>query len=212
MRVDFLVDGFNVYHSLKTAQRHLDGASTRWLDLRGLLSGFLHAMPFAASLGQIHYFSALATHLEANDRDMVARHRHYIDALEATGVTVHLGRFKEASRSPCSQCGHQDKRWEEKETDVAISVKLIELLHQGEAEAVCIVSGDTDLAPAMRTARRLFPAVPLVCMFPYLRKNKELGKLAAASIQLSRDAYTRHQLPDPAPGKRAKSVAKPTKW
>ena len=32
-RTTFLVDGFNLYHSLRTASEELGGASTKWLDL-----------------------------------------------------------------------------------------------------------------------------------------------------------------------------------
>ena len=37
-RTVFLVDGFNVYHSLRDAEADLGGVSTRWLNLRSLLS------------------------------------------------------------------------------------------------------------------------------------------------------------------------------
>jgi len=37
-RTAFLVDGFNLYHSLKDAQFALGGRSTRWLDLRSFCS------------------------------------------------------------------------------------------------------------------------------------------------------------------------------
>ena len=33
-RVTFLVDGLNVYHSLREAAAALGGRSTKWLDLR----------------------------------------------------------------------------------------------------------------------------------------------------------------------------------
>jgi len=62
IRTVFLVDGFNLYHSLIEAQRDEGGASTKWLDLRGICKSFL---PVAgrvagdrADLERIHYFSA----------------------------------------------------------------------------------------------------------------------------------------------------------
>ena len=66
-RIAFLVDGFNLYHSLKDASFRLGlrGAGTRWLDLRSLCASFLHAIGGGAQLSSIFYFSALARHLEA---------------------------------------------------------------------------------------------------------------------------------------------------
>ena len=40
-RASFLVDGFNVYHSLDQLQR-ASGASVKWLDLRKLCKAYLH--------------------------------------------------------------------------------------------------------------------------------------------------------------------------
>ena len=94
-RVSFLVDGFNVYHSAREASRDLTGASTVWLDLRALLRSFLSsAIGRDAALAEIHYFSALATHMDPKQPGTTSRHKAYIDCLRATGIHVHLGRFK----------------------------------------------------------------------------------------------------------------------
>jgi hypothetical protein len=45
MRTTFLVDGFNLYHSLRDASRDLgfaDGRGTKWLNLHSLLYAQLH--------------------------------------------------------------------------------------------------------------------------------------------------------------------------
>jgi len=39
-RVCFIVDGFNLYHSLKEVE-HRQGRSCHWLDLPGLCSSYL---------------------------------------------------------------------------------------------------------------------------------------------------------------------------
>ena len=36
-RVAFLVDGFNVYHSIRDVERRVGDASAKWLDFRSLL-------------------------------------------------------------------------------------------------------------------------------------------------------------------------------
>jgi len=43
-RVVCLIDGFNLYHSLRDLERG-HGHSLRWLDLKALCSSLLHAVP-----------------------------------------------------------------------------------------------------------------------------------------------------------------------
>lgn len=64
-RTVFLVDGFNLYHSVRAAQRRLRGnPSTKWLGIRRLCQQQLHVVGTDERISGIHYFSALATHLE----------------------------------------------------------------------------------------------------------------------------------------------------
>lgn len=102
-RTTFLVDGFNLYHSLRTASEELGGASTKWLDLHSLLSSYLPAIGGSAQLHQLFYFSALATHLESRQPGVTVRHRNYIDCLKADGVVPVLGRFK-PKEVYCNHC------------------------------------------------------------------------------------------------------------
>lgn len=61
-RTVFLVDGFNLYHSLRKTAYEL-GQSIRWLDRHGLYSSCLYLLG-GARLDVVHYFSALAHHRE----------------------------------------------------------------------------------------------------------------------------------------------------
>lgn len=212
-RVTFLVDGFNLYHSLKSASiaLGLNEAGTKWLDLRALCQSYLHLFGKAARLREIHYFSALAKHLEATKPDVTARHLAYVTCLQDSEVSVELSRFKK-KRFRCEHCGANLKRHEEKETDVALGSKLLELFVNDSCDRAVIVTGDTDVAPAVRTAKRLFPLKTVSFAFPYDRKNDELAQLVETSFHISKDAYTRHQLPDPYMTKSGNSVSKPSKW
>ena len=62
-RVVYLVDGFNLYHSLREVERG-HGHSLRWLDLNALCSSLLHAVPGRCEVAGIVYFSAMARHRE----------------------------------------------------------------------------------------------------------------------------------------------------
>jgi hypothetical protein len=101
---------------------------------------------------------------------------------------------------------------EEKETDVAISVKLIELFLLDRCDTAVLVSGDTDIAPAVRAARSLYPSKSICFLFPYRRKNNELDKLSHASFHIKKERYLKHQSPDPFILPNGQPISKPAKW
>jgi len=72
-RTVFLVDGFNLYHSLREVERGRRH-SLRWLDPDALRSSLLHAVPGRCEVAGIVYFSALARRLPA-ERPAVPVHR-----------------------------------------------------------------------------------------------------------------------------------------
>lgn len=210
-RVTFIIDGFNLYHSVRTAERDLQGVSTRWLDIKSLCTSYLHLLGRSAVLHEIYYFSALAKHLEATKPDVTRRHRDFIRCLRATGVITELHRFKKKNIW-CPTCGGKFARYEEKETDVAIAVKLLELLAEDRCDTAVLVTGDTDLAPAFRTADKLFPHKRIIFAFPYKRKNKELAQLAPGSFEMKKEQYTKHQFDDPYVLPNGVGIRKPKRW
>ena len=62
-RTGFLIDGFNVYHSLREAES-VTGHRLHRLDLHGLCSALLHLVPGRCDVDSVVHFSALARHLE----------------------------------------------------------------------------------------------------------------------------------------------------
>ena len=210
-RVAFLIDGFNVYHSAVSASRDLVGATTKWLNLRALCESYLYLVGGDAQIVSVHYFSALATHLQDVKPDVIKRHLTLIECLRATGVTVELGRFKQKTVH-CDACRRQIIRHEEKETDVAIAVRLLELFVRSTCDTAVIVTGDTDVAPAVRCLQQLFPAARVLFAFPYGRKNQELAKLAPGSFSLRKEQYAKFQFPDPFVTPNGRKIYKPAKW
>lgn len=163
-RTIFLIDGFNVYHSAKHVSRDLRGAITKWLNLHSFCSSVLPLVGRGAELTSIFYFSALAKHLLHSDPDTVRRHEDYMKCLETKGIIVDLARFKE-KRIKCKYCKRTNIRHEEKETDVAIAAKLFELFYTNSCDIIVMVTGDTDLSPAVRTTQLLFPEKEFFLLF-----------------------------------------------
>jgi len=209
-RVLCLIDGFNLYHSLRDCERDT-GARVRWLDLRSLCSSLLHALPGDCTLGEVVYFSALAHHIELSRPGTIVRHQQYIDVLRASGVTIRLGHFKRR-RVVCPVCRAARDRYEEKETDVAIASRLLAPESRERFDLALIVTGDTDLVPAVETARSGPAALAVAVAFPYRRVNRQLRFAADSSLRLGRASYLRHQFPAAALGSDGGLVLRPIEW
>jgi uncharacterized LabA/DUF88 family protein len=209
-RVIFLIDGFNLYHSIVELKRHT-GYSTKWLDIDSLCRSYLHLFGKGSSLGKIYYFSAIPYYLIDAHPDKVRRHKDYVACLEERGVCVELGRFKQKDVY-CDKCKSMVLKHEEKETDVAIAIKLLEIFFTDACDIAVIVSGDTDLSPAIRRCKALFKDKKVVFAFPYARKNKELTALTPDSFSINRTQYIKHQFPNPVMFKDGRSIKKPDSW
>lgn len=195
-RTVFLVDGFNLHHSVLDAERVLRQCVHR-LDVAGLCASYLHVLPGRSGKPAIVYFSALAHHLEQRRPGQRARQVDYLSALRSTGVDVRLERFK-AKNLTCPLCGRRFTRYEEKETDVALGVHLLESALKSSCDTVVLVSGDSDLVPALVAARRLAPSTTLAVGLPFGRSNVALERAADVAFTIKPAAYARHQL---APGR-----------
>jgi uncharacterized LabA/DUF88 family protein len=195
-RVTFIIDGFNLYHSLRSAQKDTGGASTKWLNIRELCASRLYLLGGGAALAEIYYFSALAHHRNAADPRTTERHQAFLDCIKSTGVITELARFK-PKEVWCEECGKYLVKHEEKETDVALSTKLIEVLWKGECETAIMVTGDTDISPAIRFAQKHFPEKKIGFLFPYNRHNRELAKMTPGmGFKIGKDQYLKYQFPD----------------
>lgn len=209
-RVTFLIDGFNLYHSVRAAENDLR-LSTKWLDINRLCHSYIYLFGRSAVLQKIYYFSALAKHLEASNPDVTKRHRDFIACLLDSGIIVELNRFKKNALK-CKHCKKHFYRHEEKETDVSLAVKLLELFVLDACDTAVLVTGDTDLSPAVKTAKQLFPAKKITCSFPYKRKNKELAQLADFHFEINKKQYAKYQLSDPYITQKGSPISKPLSW
>ncbi len=210
-RVVFIIDGFNLYHSLVDAQSDLK-KGTKWLNVKQLCFSYLSTIGEKIKtrpiLDSIFYFSASPSH---RSKETIFKHSLYMQCLEASGVCVKLGRFKRKAVT-CYKCGAVFNTHEEKESDVAIGVKLVEICSMNKCDLAVLVSGDTDLLPAVQFCNDAYPAKPVVFIFPYKRKNKELAEHALDSFTIKPEAYCRCQLSDPVITASGRILRKPDRW
>ncbi|WP_164156464.1 NYN domain-containing protein [Sandarakinorhabdus rubra] len=153
-RVALYVDGFNLYHALDAlGPNHL-----KWLNLRKL--GRLLIKSRSQVLVSVCYFSAYAEHLKGTEKEgSIHRHRAYVAALEAKGVEFVKGNF--ARRELSYRGGRRYRaKWqkhEEKQTDVAIGVRVMADAIRDKFDTAMIVSNDTDMIPLFQAMAQIFP-------------------------------------------------------
>jgi len=212
LRLAFLIDGFNVFHSIKTALKENVVKRAKWLDY----SAFCRTLPLNVSyfdqgskIVDIYYFSALPTHI--GDKGVMHRHLTYIEALKSTGISVVLGNFKK-KLVRCPHCKKVYSSHEEKETDINIALYLLRLFLEDKCDIVIIISGDTDLIAAISNAKQLFPDKKVVVGFPFRRKNNHFEKIADFTFDIKAKRYERYQLNNSLILPDGKVLYKPEKW
>jgi len=209
-KVIVLVDGFNLYHSIVDLE-NIVKIKVKWLDINSLCNSYLYLLGKDAVIEDIYFFTAFPNHRRLKDPDIINRHKKYLRCLEDTGLQIIYGRFK-PKRSFCPLCKKTSIKHEEKETDVAISVKLFELLHNNKGDIFLLITGDTDVSPAIKTCKSLFPSKKILFAFPYRRKNNELADLSPESFLIKRKQYLNHIFNDPYTLSNGKKISKPSSW
>jgi uncharacterized LabA/DUF88 family protein len=201
-RVRAYIDGFNLYYGLKARYGH----RFLWMDVQELVTSLL--LP-GQRLEQVTYFTTRVR----DDPPAEQRQSDYLDALAAhcTSLTVVSGRFQQKERH-CRACGATWVTYEEKETDVSIATTLVADGLEDLYDTALLVSGDSDLSPAVRMLKRLRPGKRVVVVFPPRRQSTDLRTAADGFLFLGDDKVRRAQLPDPVAGRGAVVLHRPKHW
>jgi uncharacterized LabA/DUF88 family protein len=107
---------------------------------------------------------------------------------------------------------------EEKKTDVNIAVHLLNDSVKQLTDSMVIVSGDSDLEPAVHWVRRNFPAIKITVYIPALRSEQEFRRndfyrqIGVACNFLPLDSLPRHQFPSKLLLPNASFVERPNQW
>lgn len=200
------VDGFNLYYGA------LKGTAHRWLNLQR----YFELVRPADDLQLLHYFTAVV------DGQKKADQLKYLDALATLPkVRIVLGKYihKPVVRRvrSCSLTGSRSfMRPEEKRTDVNIGLQMLDDAYQHLTDQMILVSGDSDLVPAIDLVKLRAPNVEVVVYVPNNHPNR------GAAVELRGAAHRHRNLPlvelkharFPAivPGSGAKAIAKPGNW
>lgn len=205
-RTNVYIDGFNLYYGM------LKDSADKWLDLQKLF-GYLRADD---DIGTIKYFTALVDG---------SHQLHQLTYLRALGTTPNIriiqGKFKAKSiRCGVEKCRHNGTRYfkvpEEKRTDVNIAIELLDDAYQDEADCFVIVSGDSDLVPAVKKLKLRYPSKQVVVYVPARDKTRgaatELRGSADKHKTLPKVLLQRSQFPDEIELPGGTLIKKPASW
>ncbi|MBI4379553.1 MAG: NYN domain-containing protein [Nitrospinae bacterium] len=184
-RVIFFVDGFNLYHSLNDNSNY---NKYKWLDIAKLSQCFITKKD---QLEKILYFTSYTTW----DLSKVARHKIYIRALQAVGIKIVLGEFKPRDKT-CRKCGQTYSTFEEKRTDVNIAINLFQTAINDLFDTAIIVSGDSDLIPAIEAVKTTFPAKQIGVVIPIGRRAEALKNATDFHRKIREKHLASCQFPD----------------
>jgi len=152
------IDGFNLYYGIRIFK---DAPYLKWCDVKKLMSGFLDRNDF---LEEVKFYTARPEpSMNLTRAGVTERFTSYTAALKSIGVKVIEGRFISKSiHIPIDRILHPDlineritgkrieyPKYEEKETDVHLGVDLVSDAYQNLYDKALVVSGDSDLKPAL---------------------------------------------------------------
>ncbi|HEX8875313.1 MAG TPA: NYN domain-containing protein [Phycisphaerales bacterium] len=206
-RVIVYVDGFNLYRGA------LQNGPDKWLDLER----YFRILRRADDLRGIHYFTAIV-----RSPDSARNQTEYLRALATTEiVSIQLGSFrmKDVVCRVDGCCHGGSRRFavpSEKRTDVQIALQLFEDAVEDRADIFVLVSGDSDLVPAVRRIRSRAPKKRVVVYVPARDPDRsaavELRAAATKAMDLPLNLLKRAQFPLEFPDGHGGWIRKPADW
>lgn len=201
------IDGFNLYYGA------LKNTRWKWLDIER----YFTLLRQDDEIQTIKYFTAMinGSHL--------AHQQAYLEALAnaCPKISIILGKYK-LKRVHCAvkACTYRGGRVfempEEKRTDVNIAVNMISDAYSDACDRFILVSGDSDLVPAVSEIRRISPTKVVTVYVPADNEVRgaavELRGAAHKHKTLPSVLFSRTQLPPNVPNGAGGWIDKPTSW
>jgi uncharacterized LabA/DUF88 family protein len=203
------VDGFNWYFSIFRRR-----PEWKWLNLQS----FFEALRLDEEIVAVKFFTAW---VEPRRKISPTRDRQtrYINALKSLPkVQTIFGKYQERRVTCRATCREEYQVPEEKKTDVNIAVNVIDDVLKGRAETVIVVSGDSDLEPAVAWVRTNHPKVKVTVYIPTLpeeeamRRNDYYPTIGVNCKPLPLADIAKHLLPNSVVFPDGKIVEKPKEW
>ena len=144
-------------------------------------------------------------------KDLHSRHKRLVKVQEANGVVVIRGKFTMRHRV-CRNCNDRIPLPEEKRTDVNIAVQLLQRAYRDEYDKAIIITGDSDMVPAIVAVRESFPGKKVGVIPPIGRRAEEIEKAAHFKSQMTENDLRDSMLPDPVVMPDGQLLTCPIEW
>jgi uncharacterized LabA/DUF88 family protein len=200
------IDGFNLYYGA------LRGGPHKWLNLERY---FRLLLP-NDNIQKIRYFTAKVIGEDA------ARQGTYLAALATLPlVEVILGKFKTKQiQGLCPSCPLPKPQFfsthEEKRTDVNIALWMLHDAQKDLCDRLILVSGDSDLVPAIAMVKEHYPEKTVVVYIPARSVIRgaavELRSIADKDKTLPLQMLHAAQFPRELTGTSGTTIRKPAEW
>jgi hypothetical protein len=204
------IDGFNFYFGL-FKQR----PEWRWLNLQS----FFENLRLDDDVVKIRYFTAIVDEREQISRKRDRQKRFHKALSSLPKVEVVLGFFQDRERKCQASCKEKYKEPEEKKTDVNIAVAMIHDAIAGSADSMVVVSGDSDIQPAVAWVRQNHPKIKITVYVPALpeayssrRTDYYRQQLRIQCRFLPTQDISAHQFPNSVTLLDGKAVERPDEW
>ncbi len=207
------MDAFNWYSGI--FQHH---PAWKWLNVQS----FFKALRLDEEVVTVKFFTTLVDPLKnvSTRRD---RQKRYIRRALGTlpKVKIILGKYQE--RTVTCQARDCMRRLEyqvpeEKKTDVNMAVNLLEDAVRELTDSMVIVSGDSDLEPAVEWVRRNYPHVRITVYIPVLederqqRRNDNYHRMGVTCKPLPLTDIPRHVFPAEVRVNEYETIIRPPEW
>ena len=196
-RVNFYIDGFNLYYGLKRLRaKDSDWKKCYWIDFVKFCNHFIGENQ---TLQKVYYFTASPLSIQKSNRQSVLFEANKL--LNGNRLEIIKGMFYEKKIS-CPVCATEITKPEEKRTDVNISVRMMGDCALNNVDTLVLVCADSDLVPPLEFIKKHYPEKKIRIYFPpdnfssalrdFMKSNK--GKIVR--LEKSKIKFLNSIMPD----------------
>jgi 6-hydroxy-3-succinoylpyridine 3-monooxygenase len=200
------IDGFNFYYGA------IKDSESKWLNLQE----YFERLRKDDEIQKIFYFTAKVS------GESQLRQETYFDALGTLPlVKMVFGTYKLKSLrcrvKDCRYSGNKSyKVPEEKGTDVNIALQMLDDAYQRACDRMVLVSGDSDLVPAIKLVKKRHPEIQVTVYVPATDPKRgaarELRGAADKHKTLPGELLKRAHFPDSITLNSGEIIRKPSSW
>ena len=201
-RVIAYIDGHNLYNGMldiKWPRKYL------WLNVYGLIKSII---AINQEIVVVRYFSSLRD----NEKPNTLRKKAYLEALDALpNCEVIRGKYI-LEDNYCPRCKRGFKEYKEKMTDVNMVIQLLKDADNNMFDVAFLLTGDSDLVPAVREVKAANNNKRIVSIFPPMRTSDDLKEVVDAHFRIGRANIAQNPLPNKVKIGGGMYIERPSEW